>query len=105
MALQNERVVGIQVVTTKDPEPIYVGSLAFLEEGGTTIFRGSGSEHRKMTRRRDLIWQVDLTEAEFGAAAVLEIGTVKYSTCDLVWDLEKLRETDGFGNALPRDKN
>ena len=52
-----------------------------------------------------MIWQVDLTEAEFGAAAILEIGTVKYSTCDLVWDLEKLRETDGFGNALPRDKN
>ena len=100
VALQNERVVGIQVATTQNPDPIYAGALDFLKEGGSTVGHAGNHLNRKVARRADLTWQVDLMDSVFGKAAVLEIGTVKYSTCDIVWDLEKLRGTDGFGNPL-----
>lgn len=100
VALQNARVVGIQVVTGDDPYILYSDAVNFLIEGKSTVGRAAGSQYRKVARRKDLIWQVDFTNQESGDRAVLEIGTVKYSTCPLVWAVEGLRGTDGFGNPI-----
>lgn len=104
VALQNKRVVGIQIATTEHPAATYAAAIDFLKEGGSTVGHAAGHENRKVARRGDMIWQVDRVQHVFGDAAVLEVGTVKYSTCELVWDLEKLRGTDGFGRPLDESR-
>ncbi len=102
IALQNERVVGLAVATTEDPERIYAGTIAFMGENNQTVGNASGYENRKVARRGNLIWDVNLANEVYGRAAIVNVGTVKYKTCDKVWDIKRLHGTDGFGNPLPQ---
>lgn len=103
VASQYDRVIGIQIVPTSNEEELIERTLQFIKEGGTTIGSSSSSATRPsyVTRRGDLIWMFGWAGVGAMEFARIRIGTVKYSTCDLIWDTEQLRGTDGFGNPIP----
>ncbi|MEQ9103462.1 MAG: hypothetical protein RIE53_02055 [Rhodothermales bacterium] len=89
-------------MATSNGEEIIEETLQFIKEGGTTIGTASSATRKSyVTRRGDLIWNFGWTGVGAMEFARIRIGTVKYSTCDLIWDTEQLRGTDGFGNPIP----
>lgn len=107
-ALQDGRVVGVEALTTEDEEVLYAAGRYYVATGGSDWTRAGNPPETwwdmYAARRGDTMWQIHFTPTPAGRAGVLRIGTVKYATCDFVWDVEGLRGTDGFGNDLDSEQ-
>ena len=108
-AIQNDRVVGAEMLDTEQEDVLYSAARYHVALNGSTWTPSTGIEERLGAkglygaRKGDLFWGIHYLQTPVGRAGVIRVGTVKYMTCDLAWETEGLRGTDGFGNPLKKN--
>jgi len=99
--VQHGKLVGIQLSSRENAELIYSSTRYLLASRGIEWTPGGKSRDRYVARSgRYRLWQIDFKHPYHGRTAVINVGTYKYSMCELAWDIENLWGTDGFGNPI-----
>lgn len=103
--VRHGKLVGIQLSSRENAELIY-SSTRYLLASRDIDWTPSGKNRYKHTARsgRYRLWQIDFKQTYHGRTAVINVGTYKYSVCELAWDIENLWGTDGFGNPINKSK-
>lgn len=100
-ATQYGKIVGLQLSSTPNAELVYSSARFLIASRGLSWTPGGLDELQyHAARSGDLVWQIGFKQEQYGKTAVVNVGTLKYSWCDLAWDAEDLWGKDGFGNKV-----
>lgn len=100
-AVQHGKMVGMQISSRENEELLYSSARFLLAGRGIDWTPIAGLNHGYAARSGEhLLWQINFEQTYYGRVGVVNVGTIKYSKCELAWDVENLWGTDGLGNKL-----
>jgi len=101
-SVQYGKLVGIQISSRENEELLYSSARFLLASRGIDWTPSRNQRGRTHFARsgKHLMWQIQFDQNYYGRTGIINIGTVKYSTCELVWDNEHLWGEDGLGNKI-----